>query len=301
MTKKVLIAGANGLIGKALTQFLQSKHYEVSWLVRKQHPDFNIKQYLWDPNQCAVDKKAFVNTDVVINLAGAGIAEKRWTPSRKKEIISSRILAVKTLAEYLKNFNQIHLINASAVGFYGSSDSSFVYNESSDPGVDYMAEVCKLWEQEVFKVSLMGINTSVVRIGVVLSEKGGALPQIAAPIKLGLGSVLGKGNQYMSWIHINDLLSVLFRLAEGSLEKGIYNAVAPFPVSNAEFTGSVARALNKRILLPAVPSFVLKMLLGEMSDVVLKGNRVSAQKLIDSGFEFQFKDINSALADLLKV
>jgi uncharacterized protein (TIGR01777 family) len=299
MTKKVLIAGGNGLIGKALTEFLQHKNYDVSWLIRKVNPDFKIKQYIWNPEQLSADDEAFKNTDIIINLAGAGIAEKRWTESRKKEIINSRVMAVKTIAQYIINLKQVHFFNASAVGFYGNSNSC-VYTEKDNPGTDYMANVCRLWEEEVTAIHSLGFDTSIVRIGVVLTEKGGALPQIVAPIKFGFGSVLGDGNQYMSWIHLNDLLSVFHRLAEGSLKSAIYNAVAPIPVTNRTFTYAAAQVLNRRILLPAVPSFFLKLFLGEMSDVVLKGNNVSCQKLVDSGFEFQYKDLVSALTNLLK-
>lgn len=299
MTKKVLIAGASGLIGNELSEILLQRGYDVSLLTRKINNQIKIEQYLWNPAILNADENAFKGVDVIVNLAGASIADKKWTNARKSEILNSRVNAVKTIAKYINNIKGIHLINASAIGYYGFADNKKVFVEQDSPGSGFMAKVCCEWEKAVGNISTTDLNKSIVRIGVVLSSKGGALPKITKPIQLGLGTPLGTGNQIVSWIHMDDLISIFLMLIEGRLPAGIYNGVAPNPLNNKQLTYEIAKRLNKRIIWPSVPEFVLKIMLGEMADVVLKGNIVSSEKLISNDFQFKFPEIQGALSNLI--
>lgn len=299
--QNILITGGTGLVGQALTQLLLKEGYQVSYLSRSEQNIPNIKTYLWDVKKQTIDAQAIQKADAIIHLAGAGVAEERWTNSRKQEILESRTDSTTLLVKALKDTSHAvkTFISASAIGYYGLDTGSALINEDSPAGNDFLAEVTKSWERSVEDISDLGIRTTKLRIGVVLSEKGGALPKIMQPVKFGAGAALGSGKQYMSWIHIKDLARMfLFVLQQDKME-GIYNAVGPNPLNNVEITQAIAKTLGRPLFLPNVPEFALKLMMGEMAGIVIGGNRVSSQKIEKAGFDFQFAEISPALKDLI--
>ncbi|MBA4055456.1 MAG: TIGR01777 family protein, partial [Marivirga sp.] len=235
------------------------------------------------------------------HLAGAGIADKPWTEERKREILESRTNSTRLLFDELKKGD--HTVNvfisSSAIGYYGFGDKQEIFTEESNPGNDFLATVTRHWEKEVDAISALGIRVIKVRTGIVLSEKGGALMEIVKPVKFFAGAPLGSGEQYMSWIHLDDLCGLFIKAVEDPAMSGAYNGVAPNPVTNRDLTVTIARTLHKPLILPAIPAFVLKLLLGEMADLVLRGSKVSPQKILRAGYRFKFENLNEALADLL--
>lgn len=299
--KRVLITGGSGLIGSRLTGLLLSKGIEVVHLGRRERKG-QIPVFTWDIEKGLFDLRALAGVDAIVHLAGAGIADKPWTARRKQEILESRTQSTALLHKTLRdNPHQVTtVVCASAIGYYGFGGSEETFEESSRPGKDFLAEVVKAWEAEAEKISELGIRLVKIRIGIVLSAEGGALKEMAKPVKWNVGAPLGKGTQMMSWIHIDDLCRMFLFALENQAIDGVYNGVSPEPVSNRELTYAVAAALGKKIWLPPVPGFALKLLLGEMADLVLKGSRVSAKKIISAGFDFRFKDIEAAVKDLLR-
>ena len=297
---KILITGATGLIGTHLTGMLQRQGHEVVHLSRRKS-NGAIKTFEWNIEKHVIEEDAFEGVDTIIHLAGAGIADKPWTEARKREIVESRTHSTRLLYEALakRRHAVTSFISASAIGYYGFADDAEMLVETDPPGTDFLAGVVKKWEDEIDQISALNIRVVKIRVGVVLTMEGGALKEIVKPVKLYAGAPLGKGNQYLSWIHIDDLCRVFSYAVEHKTFTGAYNAVAPEPVTNRLLTTEIARILRKPNLLPAVPGFVLKILFGEMADLVLKGSKVSSKKLEDTGFEFQYASLDKALADLL--
>lgn len=296
----ILITGGSGLIGKRLVRTLRQQGHAVATLSRTP-VQAAIPMYEWDISSSYINPKAFEHTDTIIHLAGAGIADKRWTDERKKEILDSRVDSTKLLYTYLKKYPTVRTcISASAIGYYGFSDLPQALRENDPPGNDFLADVVTKWEAEVDKIESLDIRVVKVRIGIVLSDEGGALPAIAKPVRLYAGAPLGSGNQWVSWIHIDDLVSIFAKAVEDSHMKGAYNAVAPNPVTNRQLTKAIASALEKPLFLPAVPAAAMHLILGEMADMVLKGNKVSAEKILSAGYQFKFDSAADAVKDLLK-
>ncbi len=300
MHKNILVTGATGLLGSRLTELLLQKVYQVSHLSRSRQEGV-IPTFQWDILKREVDLDALTQTDAIVHLAGAGIADKRWTPSRKNVIVDSRVKSTELLYEVLKkeNHNVNTFVSASAIGIYGFAESEKVFDEESKPAGDFLADVVKQWEAAVDKISTLGIRVVKIRIGILLSEQGGALKEIIQPIKWGVGSPLGSGEQFLSWIHIDDVCQIFIKAIEDEKMKGAYNAVGPKPATNKELTQAIANVLNKPLWLPKVPSVVLKIVLGEMADLVLKGSKVSSARIQKHGYEFLFPDLEEALKDLL--
>ena len=223
-------------------------------------------------------------------------------PRRKREILESRTNSTRLLFDELKKGNHRikTFVSASAIGYYGFENSDEVFTEESGPGKDFLADVTRRWENEVDAIQELGIRTVKIRIGIVLSRKGGALKEIMKPVKLYVGAPLGTGDQFVSWIHLDDLCNIFAKAVDDQKMIGAYNAVAPQPVTNRVLTKAIARELHRPLFLPPIPAFVLKLLLGEMADLVLRGNRVSANKILRAGYEFKFSDVGNALKDLLK-
>lgn len=259
-----------------------------------------IKLYEWNLAKNYLEDEAIANAEYIIHLSGAGLADESWTAARKKEILESRTLSTRLLVEKIETVpNHVKaFICASAIGYYGlDTGNTWQYENMESKGTDFLATVVKAWENEIFKSKK--VRTVAIRVGVVLDPKGGALDKMAQPVRYYTGAALGSGMQYISWIHFDDLCEIFVRAVEDNEMRGIYNGVAPQPVTNEVLTKAIGKALDKPILPVNVPAFVLKMMLGEMSNIVLGGNRVSAEKIQEAGFQFQFKEINQALADLL--
>lgn len=297
----ILITGGTGLIGRHLTKILLQKGHKVSYLSRKREHIPDVKVYLWDTEKGIIEEEALKNTDYIIHLAGAGIADKRWTSKRKQEIIDSRIRPIQLLNQYLQA-QKIKLkgfISASGIGYYGGDTGETKLDESSPAGNDFLATCTKLWEVETARFT-QADRTVSLRTGIVLSEKGGALAKLIQPIRLGVGSPLGNGRQWMSWIHIDDMCRLYLQAIEDEKMHGAYNAVAPTPVRNEEMTRTAAEVLNRPLWLPNVPAFVMKILFGELSVVVLGGNYVNNKRVSEElAFTYKFPALKEALADLL--
>lgn len=301
MSKKILITGASGLIGSQLTAMLQQKGYQVTHLGRSKKLGA-VPSFVWDVANHKIDEEALRGVSHIIHLAGAGVADKRWSDARKKEILDSRIQSTQLLFDALKSVNHSveSFISASAIGYYGFTMEETVFTEESQPGSDFLAQVTKQWEEEVDKISSLGIRTVKLRIGIVLSHKGGALVEMAKPVRFGVGAALGTGKQYMSWIHIDDLCNMFVKATEDANMQGAYNAVCDW-VTNKDFTKATAQILKRPLLLPPVPAFAMKILIGEMAEMIVNGSKVSSEKIRSAGFVFQYPELNGALNDLLNL
>jgi uncharacterized protein (TIGR01777 family) len=298
--KKVLITGGSGLVGTELSGLLKEKGYDVAHLTRSRKKNYPYKQFEWDIEKQILEEDAIRFADVIIHLAGAGVADKKWTTERKKVIVESRTQTADLLYKTISKIPQEapeHFISASAVGYYGMNTGDKQVDESTDAGNDFLAEVTKKWEASADQFETLQIPTVKVRIGIVITDKGGALPQLAQPIKLFAGAPLGSGKQWMSWIHLKDLARLFFHIMENKLT-GVYNGVGVAPSTNKEVTKAVAKVLDKPLILPNVPAFAMKILLGEMAQMVLGGNKVSAEKTLNSGFEFEFESLDDTLKDI---
>jgi uncharacterized protein (TIGR01777 family) len=302
MSQKVLITGGTGLVGSRLTEVLLAKGYEISYLSRNKEPVDHVTVYAWDVENGYIEAEAVESADYIIHLAGAGVADKRWTSSRKKEILESRTKSAHLLYRTLQQ--RTHpvkaVLGASAIGYYGYDTGTSMITEQSPAGDDFLAEVCQQWEAAVAQISQLNIRVVSFRIGIVLSPHGGALAKLLQTIKVGAGAALGSGRQYFSWVHIDDVCGAFIKAIEDETLAGIYNLTAPNPVVNEELTKETASVLSKPLLLPNVPAFALKLGMGEMANAILGGSYVSSQKLEATGFRFQHPQLRPALEDLLK-
>ncbi len=294
--KKVLLAGGSGLIGRRLSTLLQAEGYEVLWLSRTSVNAGGIKVYHWNPEKNEMDPEALRAADVIISLAGRSISEGRWTPAVKEEIINSRTRAAATLISALNRHpNRVTcLIAASATGIYGDRKDC-ILTESSPPGAGFLSKTTLEWEQSY---ASSPVRTVILRTGIVLAREGGALPVMAAPLRMGVCPIAGTGNQYISWIHIDDLCRMyLFALKNEALQ-GAYNAIAPAAVSQREFMLSLRQIVAPLAIPLKVPASLLRVLLGEKSVLALESARVSPARIRQSGFQFQYDDLIPALKNL---
>jgi uncharacterized protein (TIGR01777 family) len=292
----VLITGGSGLIGKALTKRLISEGHQVNILTRKITHKTAAKEFLWDNK--TIDIHAFEGVEVLVHLAGAGIADKKWTPERKKEIIDSRVKSLELISEKLTGSSLKAIVGGSAIGYYGGDSGETENDEKSENGSDFMAECCIKWEKEEEDFAQkLNLRLVKIRTGVVLDPEDGALPKITGPIKYYAGSPIGSGKQWMSWIHIDDIVEIFYQSIVNENINGIINGVAPNPVRNKDFTKLAAEILNRKIFLPNVPAIVLQMILGEMSVVVLGSSRVHNKKTLP--FSIKYEYLEDALKDLL--
>ncbi|MCF8253625.1 MAG: TIGR01777 family oxidoreductase [Bacteroidia bacterium] len=298
---KILITGGSGLLGSNLTKNLELLGYEVSWLSR--NPKKNKqKSYFWDPEKGDLDLTALKENEIIFHLAGAGVAEKRWTSAHKQEILESRIQSTQLLYKSLKeNSHGIKtFIAASAVGFYGNNPPANTL-ESTKPGNTFLADVCIKWEAESLKIQDLGIRVGIVRIGIILSTQGGFIKELAPIVNLGLAAPLGNGNMQTPWIHINDLSKIFIYLAENKNLSGIFNGVGPKTESNKKLTQLICKNLHRPFFLPGIPEFVLRILFGEIAPMLVANQQISSQKIEDAGFQFQFKTAEEAVYDLIQV
>jgi len=296
----ILIAGGAGLIGTNLSGKLKEKGYNVLLLSRKSKRGNSYSVYSWNPDKSEIENEAIKRADYIINLAGAGIGDKRWTKKRRELILESRVKTSELI------FNKIQetgkkpkaFITASGIGYYGANTSEKIFSETDQPAADFIGQICQQWEEAADLFEESGIRTVKIRTGIVLLKKGGALSRMAVPVKFWIGSALGSGKQYLPWIHIDDLCDIYVRAIEDAKMTGAFNAVAPQHVSNREFMRTLAQVMGKPFFFPAIPSVVLKLLFGKMSDILLYGSRISAEKIISAGFEFRFPGLANALKDL---
>lgn len=304
MKSKILITGGTGLIGTRLTELLLEKNYEVSYLSRYRQTKTSltnhyspITTYLWRLEDQYLENDAISNTDYIIHLAGANVVERRWTKNWKIMILASRVISGFLLLEKLKTVphHVKAVISASAVGIYGCDTGQQLIKEDAPHGNDFLANVTKCWEIPINDINTLNIRTVKLRIGVVLSNKGGALKKMSQPIKYFAGAAIGSGEQYISWIHIDDLCNMFIKAIEDKNISGAYNAVAPFPVTNAQMTKAIAKKMHKPLLLPNIPKFVLKIIFGEMNGILVGGSKVSSSKIQQQGFQFQYSKLEEAL------
>lgn len=301
--KNILIAGGTGLVGQRLTQILTENGLEVAHLSRRAAAKNSpVSTFLWNVEKQEIDPQAIEWADAVINLAGAGIAEKRWSAARKRELIGSRVDSTKLLKTAIltaKNRPSVYLA-ASAIGFYGHRGHEML-DENSAAGQGFLPECTVAWESATDEISALQIRTVKLRIGVVFSTKGGALVELMKPVRFGISPIFADGEGWNSWIHLDDLCGQFLFFLKNENQSGIFNAVAPNPLKTRELSRKIAVSMNRKwaISMP-VPAFGLRLIFGEMADVVLNSNRVSAEKMEAAGFEFQFPDVENALADLLK-
>lgn len=295
MKKNVLITGGTGLVGSALIERLQANGYSVAILTRRKK--LKDKSFYWDPDKGILDDKAIVFSDYIIHLAGENIAGKRWSKNQKEKIINSRVNTTNLLFESIKKSEKKpkRIISASAIGIYGSNTSEHIYIEDDHFGNDFLSDIVVKWENSIDQFPSLGIETVKLRIGVVISKEGGALAKMVAPVKMGLGSAIGSGKQYLPWIAIDDLTKMILFAMEKTEPNPVYNAVAPEHINNYNFMKTLAKVHKRPFFLPNVPSFIMKAMFGEMSTILLNGSRVSSERIISDGFKFKFEKLEDAL------
>ena len=302
MGQTLLITGATGLVGKALVKQCLAHGDTVHYLTTRKSKiksEANYKGFYWNPQKNTIDTACFDGVEVVINLAGSSIAQ-RWTKAAKASILSSRTNALELIHSSIEThkFPIQQIISASAIGIYPDSKTRYYEEEFQGTDASFLRTVVKSWEGRLKPFQSLGIKTTAVRIGIVLDAKEGALPKIMGPIKQYIGSALGTGEHWQSWIHIDDLVR-LFRFVLESKLEGVYNAVAPNPVQQKDLVKSIAKIIKRPLFFPKVPEFALQMLLGEMSAIALESQRVCSKKIEDAGFQYQYHELDVALENLL--
>ena len=300
MTKKILLTGGTGMIGSEIMRKLLLQGHKVRNLSTKKSSDSNT--FFWSPKKNEIDLDALEGIDTIIHLAGASIS-KRWTKSYKKEILFSRIQSTKTLFSAISSLpmdlRPKSLICASAVGLY-PNDKDKIYDENDSGGDDFLATVVNKWEKEIFKSESLGLRVCCLRIGIVLGKNGGVLGTLLPFFKLGLGSPLGDGKQWMPWIHISDLAFQFLFLVDNAKHKGIFLGVGVKSVTNMEFSQTLASKINSPYFLPSIPAFLLYSVLGSMAELALMSTRCSSLFWENVDFKYKYEDLSSALDDILK-
>ncbi|MDZ8223689.1 TIGR01777 family oxidoreductase [Nostoc sp. ChiVER01] len=304
---KVAITGATGFVGSGLVQRLHAKGHKIVVLTRnttfaqKVFPSEtfpNVEIVAYTPNTSGSWQSVIASCDGVVNLAGEPIGEGRWTPERKQEILNSRKLGTQKIVEAITNANPkpTVLINASAIGYYGTSETA-TFDETSQSGSDFLAQVCQIWEAEARKVKDAGVRLVILRFGIVLGN-GGALDKMITPFKLFAGGPIGSGRQWFSWIHVDDLVSLILEALTKPEIEGVYNGTAPNPVTMADLSQTLGKVMNRPSWLP-VPSFAIEALLGDGAMVVLEGQQVLPKRTLETGFEYKYPNLQSALTQII--
>lgn len=299
----ILITGATGLVGQELVRLLLQNGHVIHYLSTSKSKlvsNSNYKGFHWNPKTAEIDADSLTNVEVIVHLAGANVA-KKWTKSYKQEIVESRVLSTKLLYQTLqKTPNQVkQIVSASAIGIYPDSLTNVYHETDSTVDDSFLGNLVKKWENEVSQFEKLDIIVSKIRIGIVLAKNGGALQEMAKPITYGFGAAFGSGKQYQSWIHIYDLAAIFYHVIDNELP-GIYNGVSPYPVTNAVLTTAIAKTLEKPLFLPNIPQFVMKIILGEMHQILFSSQHVSCRKILDDKFQFKYASLDKALIDLLK-
>lgn len=296
--KKILIAGGTGFVGNALIQHLTSLGYSIHVFAQKKYPNSkNVRYFQWNTAEGYIDEKAFEGVSIVINLTGANIGEKRWSSSRKRQIIESRVKSLELLYEYaLRATKPIELlISSSAVGYYGAVTTDQVFTEESPNGSDFLADVCKKWEEAALRFENLDTQVILLRKGVVLGKEGGMYTKLKPLAQMGINIALGTGKQYLPWIDIRDVVYVYQFILENRMQTGIYNVCTSQHQTMNDFSNAFLHAFGKKKWLPNALGYVVKLLFGEMSKMLLEGSRVSNKKLLETGFEFRFGTLKKSL------
>ena len=299
---RILITGATGLVGDRITRLCHEKGINVNYLTTskdKLEKKENFRGFYWNPSSGEIDARCLEGVGAIINLAGENVFQP-WTKKAKERILNSRIASLDLLFRLLdEHDHQVgQLISASAIGIYPSSLQKMHYEDEKEIDDSFLAEVVDKWELAADKFRELDIRVAKVRIGLVLSSRGGALDQMKKPVKFNVGAPLGSGKQWQSWIHIDDLARIFLHILENGLT-GVYNAVAPNPVTNKELTQELAKTMDKKTWLPNVPPVALKLVMGEMSVMILSSQLVSSKKIEETGFDFNYVNLSKALEDLL--
>lgn len=301
---KILVTGSSGLVGTAICKSMGSEGHTLLRLTRSSsssRPDSSGQAIRWEPPSGSLDLAGMEGADAVVHLAGASIAQGRWTQGRKEILRSSRVESTRHLVggiAKLKRKPRV-FVSASAIGYYGNRGDENL-NERSAPGEDFLARLCIEWEAAANEAERMGIRTVMLRFGIILDAKGGALPRMLLPIRLGVGGRLGSGKQWMSWIALEDAVSIIQHSIQNETLRGPVNTVSPSPVTNAEFTRIVARELHRPAFFPA-PRFALRLALGEMADALLfSSQRVIPEKLTGLNYSYRYPDLQQALRSILQ-
>lgn len=304
----ILITGGTGTIGKSLTRFLTAKQHQVIIMTRYSREGTAAVSYAaWDPAKETIDIDAVQKADYIINLAGAGVADKRWSKKRKAEIVNSRVQSAALLVKALQeNTNKVKaVISMAGIGWYGddkkrAADQPF-FSEGDPADEGFLGDTCVKWENAIKPVTALNKRLVIFRTGMVLSNEGGALTEFKKPVKAGIAPIFGNGDQVVSWIHIDDLCRLMLYVINDERKQGEYNAVAPNAVTSKQLILTLARKMKGRFFIPVyIPSFVLKLMVGEVSIELLKSTRVSSEKISNSGFQFQFPTLEVALDDLIR-
>lgn len=299
---KILITGATGLVGTALTDFLLTSGHTIHVLsTQKKEPSKNshLKFFYWNPKKNQIDNTALDGVQAVVHLAGAAI-NQRWTQNAKKEILESRVLSTKLLFDAVQGVGSVkHVVCASAIGVYPSHTSKIYTEKDTEKAMSFTGNVVQQWESESVAFKTLPLKTAIIRIGLVMSDKGGALVPLTIPTRLGMGAWFGNGNQWQSWIHIDDLVRAIDFLIQNKLS-GVFNATAPEPVTQRFLVQTIAKTLAVPRWLPGIPKLPIRLVMGQMSEVLFDSIRVVPKALLDHGFKFSFSRINDCLEDLLR-
>ena len=297
----ILIAGATGTIGKALISKLKSNH-RIHILTRNKSLISLPNYFYWNPEKHEIDLEAFKDVNHVINLSGENIGKKRWTKIQKQKITQSRIDSTQTLVSAI-NTNNIEIssfINASAVGYYGTASSDYICNEDSPFGTDFLAQTSVKWEDEALRINNKNIRRIIIRTGIVLDKSSGVILELQKSLSYKILPIFGNGNQYMPWIHIDDLCNMYKYCIDNNSISGIYNAVASEHCTNKSFIQTIKKVSPTFAFIFKIPSWFLHIIFGEMASILVSGNKVSNKKIVDSGFTFTFDTLQKAILDLIK-
>lgn len=301
--KTILITGGSGMIGRRLSEILFEKGYNVIWLSRERDLNAEIPQYRWNYQKNEIDKEALEKANVIIHLAGSNLGEGMWTPRKQQNIVDSRVQTTKLLLGTVMMMSKRPeaFISASAVGYYGMHTSNKIYSEEDQPAQnDFLSTTCKEWENAAnhFQEDL-GIRTVILRTAFVISSENEGFEKMKTLTRFGLGAPLGTGNQYMSWIQLEDLCNLYVKAVENSHMRGVYNAVAPQQVTNAQFMKALAKETHRPFIFPKIPAFMIRFFLREAAGMILEGSRVSAQKILTDGYQFCYPTVNEAIRESL--
>ena len=300
---KILIAGGTGLVGTRLSQLLNERGAEVVHLSRKKNSNASYPTFVWDTKKGSIEAAAFDDVDYIINLAGAGIADRLWTNSRKKLLIESRVQTTQLLSKYIQQLDKKPkaFLSAAAIGIYGDRGDEILTEETAIGQNGFMVQCCEEWEAAITDLATAtSVRTATFRIGIVLSTKGGALPKMLLPLKVFTASYFGDGSQWYSWVHIDDVCNIFMHAIDNETISGTYNATTSTPLTNKDLTKRMVKALGKRALVVPAPKATLRLGMGEMADVVLNSNKVLPKRLEAAGFQFQFPTFEEAVKDVVE-